>query len=58
MLSLRFTRIYIHVGAGTFMGVHGSAIGYRFGKIRFFVRVRILPNLWGHTLKGGRFVEY
>ena len=28
MLSLRFTRIYIRVGAGTFMGVHGSAIGY------------------------------
>ena len=28
MLILRFTRIYIRVGAGTNMGVHGSAIGY------------------------------
>ena len=28
MLSLRLTRIYIRVGAGNFMGVHGSAIGY------------------------------
>lgn len=25
---------------------------------QFPVHVRILPNLWGHTLKGGRFVEY
>ena len=58
MLSVWFTRIYIHVGAGTNMGVHGSAIGYRFGKICFSVHVCILPNLWGHTLKGGRFVEY
>ena len=24
---------------------------------QFPVHVRILPNLWGHTLKGGRFVE-
>ena len=28
MLSLWFTRIYIRVGTGTVMGVHGSAIGY------------------------------
>ena len=27
-------------------------------KSQFSVHVRILPNLWGHTLKGGRFVEY
>ena len=40
------------------MGVHGSAIGYRFGKISFSVRVRILLNLWDHTLTGVRFVEY
>jgi hypothetical protein len=25
---------------------------------KFPVHVRILPNLWGHTLKGGIFVEY
>ena len=36
MLSLWFTRIYIHVGAGTIMGVHGSAISYcSAGKISF-----------------------
>ena len=28
MLSLWFTRIYIRVGTGTVMGVHGYAIGY------------------------------
>ena len=28
MLILRFTQIYIRVGAETLMGVHGSAIGY------------------------------
>ena len=25
---------------------------------QFPVHVRILPNLWGHTLKGGRYFEY
>ena len=44
MLSLWFARIYIRVDTGTVMGVHGSAI-------------RILPNLWDHTLKGGIFVD-
>ena len=58
MLSLRFTRIYIRVGAKTFMGVHGSAILIVPREIQFLVHVRILPNLWGHTFKGGRFVEY
>ena len=27
-------------------------------KRKFPVHVRILPNLWGHTLKGCRFLEY
>jgi hypothetical protein len=52
MLSLWFTRIYIRVGTGTVMGVHGSAIGYCSAESQFPVHVRILPNLWGHTLKG------
>ena len=40
------------------MGVHGSAIVYRSEDSQFLVHVRILSNLWGHTLKGDRFVEY
>ena len=27
-VNQRFTRIHIRVGAGTIMGVHGSAVGY------------------------------
>ena len=57
MLSLWFTRIYIRVDTGTVMGVHGSAIGYYSTGKSVPVHVRILLNLWGHTLKGGRFVE-
>ena len=57
MLSLWFIRIYICVDTGTVMGVHGSAIGYCSAGKSVSVHVRILPNLWGHTLKGGRFVE-
>ena len=58
MLSLWFTRIYIRVDTGTVMGVHGSAIGYIVPQeSQFPVHVHILQNLWGHTLKGGRFFE-
>ena len=57
MLSLWFTRINIRVDTGTVMGVHGSASVIVPRESQFPVHVRILPNLWGHTLKGGRFVE-
>ena len=58
MLSLWFTRIYIRVDAGTVTGVLAPLSVIVPRESQFPVHVRILPNLWGHTLKGRLSVEY